>query len=176
MLTRATCNGGLVSCLLPTAQGFLLEHVSTTIRVVHTPADSFQAVVGCYADRSDSRRRHYLLGLVFLAISTVAISLGRTTGFLLVGRLIQGASSASVHAVGMAILADTVGDAGIGAAMGFVTMMIALGSVVGPMVSLPPLWLLCGFPFGICPCRSRFYTPLTDGREEGQHPEHWYHR
>ena len=34
----------------------------------------------------------------------------------------------------MAILADTVGDTGIGAAMGFVTMMIALGSVVGPMV------------------------------------------
>ena len=95
---------------------------------------SLEAVVGYYADHNESRKGPYLLGLIFLAISTVAISLSRTTGIFFVGRLIQGASSASVHAVGMAILADTVGDAGAGAAMGFITMMMALGAVFGPMV------------------------------------------
>ena len=60
--------------------------------------------------------------------------MGRTKTVLVVGRLIQGASSASVHAVGMAILADTVGQAGVGPAMGFSGMCIALGVLVGPVV------------------------------------------
>lgn len=53
---------------------------------------------------------------------------------LVLGRLIQGASSASVHAVGMAILADTVGQDGAGPAMGFSGMCIAIGVLVGPVV------------------------------------------
>ncbi len=92
-----------------------------------------QAIVGYYADRSESRRGPYLLGLVFLALSTIAISLGRTLEVLVVGRLVQGASSASVHAVGMAILADTASDDGIGPAMGLITTMMSLGAVLGPM-------------------------------------------
>ena len=96
--------------------------------------DTAPAIVGHYADRSGSRKAPYLLGLISLAISTIAISLGRTTWVLFAGRLIQGASSASVHAVGIAILADTVGDDGMGLAMGFVTTMMALGAVLGPMV------------------------------------------
>lgn len=54
-------------------------------------------------------------------------------GVLIAGRLVQGLSSASVHAVGMAILADTAGDDGIGPAMGLVTTMMSLGAVLGPM-------------------------------------------
>lgn len=61
-------------------------------------------------------------------------SIGKSTVVLVIGRIVQGASSASVHAVGMAILADTVGEAGIGPVLGFVSMSIALGTVFGPMV------------------------------------------
>ncbi len=53
---------------------------------------------------------------------------------LFIGRLVQGGSSVIVHTVGMAILADTIGQSGIGSAMGFVTMSIALGVVFGPML------------------------------------------
>ena len=100
---------------------------------VSSLANGSTAIVGYYADRSESRRGPYLLGLIFLALSTVAISLGRTMAVLLAGRVVQGVSSASVHAVGMAILADTAGDDGVGPAMGFVTMMMSLGAVLGPM-------------------------------------------
>ena len=50
------------------------------------------------------------------------------------GRLVQGASSAIVHTVGIAILADTVGQTGVGPAMGFIAMSIALGVLIGPVV------------------------------------------
>ena len=53
---------------------------------------------------------------------------------LFIGRLVQGASSAIVHTVGMAILADTVGQEGVGPAMGLVGMSIALGVLIGPVV------------------------------------------
>lgn len=91
-------------------------------------------IAGWFADRTSSRRGPYLLGLIALAISTLAFSLGQSTVVLFVGRLVQGGSSAAVHTVGMAILADTVGQAGMGPAMGYVGMSIALGVVLGPML------------------------------------------
>ena len=60
--------------------------------------------------------------------------MGRSKSVLFVGRLVQGASSASVHTVGMAILADTAGQAGVGPAMGFTGMSIALGVLIGPVI------------------------------------------
>jgi len=51
-----------------------------------------------------------------------------------VARFVQGLSSAIVHSAGNAILAETVGDAGVGPAMGLVTLSIALGMVLGPLV------------------------------------------
>ena len=60
--------------------------------------------------------------------------MGRSKSVLFVGRLVQGASSASVHTVGMAILADIAGQAGVGPAMGFAGMSIALGVLIGPVI------------------------------------------
>ena len=64
----------------------------------------------------------------------MAFSLGQSKSVLFVGRLVQGASSATVHTVGTAILADTVGQEGVGPAMGFIGMSIALGVLIGPVV------------------------------------------
>ena len=93
-----------------------------------------KAIAGWFADRGNSRRGPYLWGLIALAVSTLAFSVGRTKWVLFLGRLVNGASSAIVHTVGMAILADTVGQSGIGPAMGFVTLSIALGLVAGPIL------------------------------------------
>ncbi|KAL2038085.1 hypothetical protein N7G274_009032 [Stereocaulon virgatum] len=101
-------------------------------------------IAGWFADRTSSRRVPYLVGLVALAFATLAFSLGHSTVVLFVGRLIQGASSAAVHTVGMAILADTVGQDGIGPAMGFVGMSIALGVVLGPILG-GILYHHCGY-------------------------------
>ena len=69
-----------------------------------------------------------------MAVSTLAFSLGQSKSVLFVGRLVQGASSAIVHTVGMAILADTVEPAAAGTAMGFIGMSVALGVIVGPVI------------------------------------------
>lgn len=90
--------------------------------------------MGWFADRGKSRQGPYLWGLVALAASTVAFSIGKSTSVLFVGRMVQGASSAFVHTVGMAILADTVGQSGVGPAMGFVAMSIAIGVLIGPVI------------------------------------------
>lgn len=50
------------------------------------------------------------------------------------GRLVQGASSAIVHTVGLAILADNVGQEGVGPAMGVMGISIALGVLIGPVI------------------------------------------
>lgn len=92
------------------------------------------AIVAYFADRTKTRQGPYLWGLIALAASTVAISLGQSKWVLLVGRLVQGGSSAIVHTVGMAILADSVGEEGVGPAMGFIGMTIALGALTGPVI------------------------------------------
>lgn len=91
-------------------------------------------IAGWIADRGSSRRGPYLWGLIALAISTLALTFGQTKEILFVGRLVQGGSSAIVFTVGTAILADTVGQDGVGPAMGFVTLSMALGVVLGPMI------------------------------------------
>ncbi len=92
------------------------------------------AIIGYYADRTTSRRTPYLLGLLFLLLSTFGLSLGSTLTAYLISRFIQGASSTVVHIVGMAILADTAGTDDVGLAMGFVDMSSALGLILGPVL------------------------------------------
>ena len=100
------------------------------------PPDNWSntAIIAYFADRSKSRQGPYLWGLVALAASTLAFSLGQSKWVLLVGRLVQGGSSGVVHTVGMAILADSVGQEGVGPAMGFIGMTIANGALIGPVV------------------------------------------
>ena len=59
------------------------------------------AMAGYMADKNTSRRVPYLFGLVALAASTIMFSVGHSVTVLIVGRLVQGASSAVVHCVGM---------------------------------------------------------------------------
>lgn len=59
------------------------------------------AIAGHLADKSNSRRATYMLGLAALAVSTVMYSVGRSVAVLVVARSIQGASSAFVHCVGV---------------------------------------------------------------------------
>ena len=69
-----------------------------------------------------------------LAASTMAFSVSRSMSILIIGRFIQGVSAASVSSAGLAILADSFSDQGIGLAMGALDTSIALGSAAGPVV------------------------------------------
>jgi len=68
-------------------------------------------ICGWLADRSQSRRLPFLLGLVLLAAATVMLCLGRSMAVLVTGRILQGLSASVVWVVGLALVADTVGEA-----------------------------------------------------------------
>lgn len=76
----------------------------------------------------------FLSGLMILAASMLAFFIGHSITILVVGRLVQGASAASVHSIGTAILADAFTDQGMGLAMGVLDLSMALGTVSGPVV------------------------------------------
>ena len=89
-------------------------------------------VVGWIGDRVSTRQTPFLLGLVALGLSTLAIALTRNIAVLLIARLLQGLSSAVVATVGYAIIFDVVGTEKIGRALGFVSMSQSFGLLVGP--------------------------------------------
>ncbi len=90
-------------------------------------------VVGIYADRLPSRRVPWLFGLVVLAGSTLLLCFGKTIALLILGRILQGFSSAIGWSVGLALLADTMGKR-IGEAVGYVTIAMSVGLLVAPLM------------------------------------------
>jgi MFS family permease len=91
-------------------------------------------VLGWFADRSKSRQLPLLLGLIALGGATVLLCLGSTITLLVVGRLLQGISAAVVWTVGLALLVDTVGQDGIGQAMGYVTLSMSFAVLTAPLL------------------------------------------
>lgn len=132
---------GLIIPILPfVIEGYASVHEDTVQQWIGILLGAYGAgvligspIAGYFADNSASRRIPYLVGLIALAASTVAFSIARSTTVLLIGRLVQGASTASVNSVGFAILADTVGDGKMGPVMGVVDISMAVGSIFGPV-------------------------------------------
>ena len=91
-------------------------------------------ICGWAADFYSSRRWSFLFGLVTLAGSTVLLTVGDSLGIIVAGRVLQGLSAAVVWVVGLALLSDTVGSAGIGAAMGWVSMAMSLAVLLAPLL------------------------------------------
>lgn len=86
------------------------------------------------ADGTNSRRSPLLAGLFALAGATLMLCLGRTTGLLIVGRLLQGVSAGMVWSVGLALLVDTVGQRHIGQIMGYVAISLSCAMLAGPLL------------------------------------------
>jgi hypothetical protein len=122
---------GLIVPVLP----FMLEDR------VHTPPSEIQSIVstmlaayagaamlaspiaGVLADKlSTSRQLPFLCGLAALALSTVLLAVGQSIAVLMVARCLQGASSAIVYTVGLALLVETVGPADLGKSIGTVCL------------------------------------------------------
>ncbi|MCJ1309477.1 hypothetical protein MMC25_003137 [Agyrium rufum] len=89
---------------------------------------------GWLADKSPSRRMPLIIGLFALGGATVLLCLGRSIAVLVVGRLLQGFSAAVVWTVGLALLVDTVGEDGIGQAMGYVAIGMSVAFLLGPLL------------------------------------------
>ncbi|KAL8671054.1 MAG: hypothetical protein Q9168_004425, partial [Polycauliona sp. 1 TL-2023] len=88
--------------------------------------------MGWIGDKVPSRQTPFLLGLIALGLSTLAIALTRDIIVLLIARILSGLSTAVVCTVGYAILFDVVSSEKIGSALGLVSMCQSAGLLVGP--------------------------------------------
>jgi MFS family permease len=95
---------------------------------------TYSAAAGWFIDRIGSRRLPFLLCLVCLAGSTALLAIGTNIGLWVAGRLLQGVSAGMLWIVCLALLSDTVGQAGIGQAVGIIGIPMSLGPIIGPLL------------------------------------------
>ena len=121
--------------------------------IVHVPDEDIQArvaqllaafsagalvacpVAGYLADYFAARRSIYLVGLLCLLGSTIGLWKSTQLWALFVSRIAQGISSAIVWAIGLTFLADNVGPAHIGRAMGFTSTSATFAVVLAPPIT-----------------------------------------
>ena len=89
---------------------------------------------GWIGDRIPGRRTPFILGVAVLGISTLCFALGRTLPVLLIARILEGLSTAIVCTLGCALLNDVVGSEHIGKAMGYTSVALSLGLLIGPVI------------------------------------------
>jgi MFS family permease len=89
---------------------------------------------GWLADQTQTRRSPLLFGLIMLTASTAILCVGSSMTMLVIGRLMQGISGAMVWTVGLALLVDTIGPEHLGQAMGMVTVALAMGILIAPLL------------------------------------------
>lgn len=99
-----------------------------------TNTNKLTAIWGYLADRIQNRRIPMLIGLILLAGATVFLCLAKNVAMLLVGRALQGASSALTWTVGLALVVDTVGKDHVGRAMGWISLSLSLGILTSPLL------------------------------------------
>lgn len=76
----------------------------------------------------------FVVGLVALALSTGLFALAQSLPVLIVARTLQGLSAAAVWIVGLSIIADNVPSERVGEAMGYTTVALSWGSLLGPAI------------------------------------------
>ncbi|KAL8654501.1 MAG: hypothetical protein Q9226_003409 [Calogaya cf. arnoldii] len=99
---------------------------------------------GYVADLFPSRRIPFLLGLVLLSLSTLFFALATSVWALLAARILQGLSTAIVHTIGYTLLTEVVGKEHLGKAMGYTSMALSSGLLLGPVLG-GVLYEYCGY-------------------------------
>ncbi len=85
-------------------------------------------VAGAIGDRTSSRQLPFLLSLTSLLLATVLLFTGTSVPVLAIARVAQGASSAFVWTIGMALCMDTVGPENLGKTIGSVQISSCLAN------------------------------------------------
>lgn len=69
-----------------------------------------------------------------MAGATLLFLFGKSVYMLLLARMLQGLAGAAVGVVGFALLADTVDKSGLRQAMGYVSLALNWGMLLGPSI------------------------------------------
>ncbi|KAM0798060.1 major facilitator superfamily domain-containing protein [Usnea florida] len=99
---------------------------------------------GVIADHIPTRRTPFILALLLSLVSTLFFALGSTLPILLSARLLEGLSTAVIATVGPALMLEVVGQRNLGHAMGFSSMAMSMGLLLGPVLG-GVLYEYCGY-------------------------------
>lgn len=94
--------------------------VSILLAVYAVASVIFSPIAGVIADKVPARQLPFLVGLVAMLTSTIIFALGHSMAVLIIGRIFQGISAATVWTVGLALVLDTVGPDNLGKTIGSV--------------------------------------------------------
>ncbi|KAJ5538713.1 hypothetical protein N7494_008192 [Penicillium frequentans] len=101
---------------------------------------------GYIADKIPSRQASFLAALIAEAIGTILVMIATNVPILLIGRSIQAVGGNGAWIVGLATVADTVGQENTGKVLGGVSSFFNSGLLLGPMLSGTLLQLLGYWP------------------------------
>ncbi|KAJ3165999.1 hypothetical protein HK101_012023 [Irineochytrium annulatum] len=116
-------------------------------------------LLGVLSDLWTDKRLPMLLSLLLLAVATVLFPIARSYAPLLIARFCQGAASAGVWTLGLALVADVYKEGpgekqgsggGVGTAMGYVLSGYTLGQLVGPPIGGALYQIGRNVPFWVC--------------------------
>jgi EmrB/QacA subfamily drug resistance transporter len=126
----------VVATALSTIRDDLHASVATLEWTVNAFSLSFAVLLITGAALGDrfGRRRMFVVGLIIFTLSSVACALAPTTGLLIAARAVQGAGSALVMPLAVALLTTAFPPAKRGSALGVFTALTGLAVVGGPLV------------------------------------------
>lgn len=105
---------------------------SFTTTQVHT--ENLQALCAWYIDCTQSRRSAWYFGIGLLTVGSVLFGFSCNVVTLYLSQILQGASSAILYTVGLAVLVDTVDPKKVGRWLGMAMSFNSFGLVIGPTV------------------------------------------
>ncbi|KAJ9302902.1 hypothetical protein DTO271G3_276 [Paecilomyces variotii] len=112
-------------------------------------------IVRHFADRHpSSRKKPLLLSSILSLVGTVLFACSHSLWIFFFARILQGIASSAIWIIGLATIADRVGEDDIGKVMGTVNSSISAGFIVGPVVSgflfeALGYWPTWAAPFGV---------------------------
>lgn len=115
-------------------QSEVQSYTSTLLAAYAGASVLFSPIAGYIADRTSSRQAPFLGGLAALIAATIMLFEGNSIAVLFIARVTQGASSAFVWTVGLALCIDTVGPENLGKTIGSIFSFISVGGFAAPTI------------------------------------------
>ncbi|KAJ9607028.1 hypothetical protein H2200_008100 [Cladophialophora chaetospira] len=91
-------------------------------------------VAGWLTNYFPSRRTTFIMSLLSLGLATILLFIGSSIGLLVVGRVLQGISSAFTWTAGITLAVESVTDDEVGKTMGICSLGMNLALLVAPIV------------------------------------------
>ncbi|KAJ5216560.1 uncharacterized protein N7498_002967 [Penicillium cinerascens] len=108
----------------------------SAVLAVHGLVSLFASpVIGHYSDKSPRKKLQLLLSLGGCLVGTALTAASRTLWVMFVGRCFQAVAGSGVWVVGLATVAEAVGEEHVGKTMGVVMSFTSAGMLSGPMIS-----------------------------------------